>query len=494
MKPSALFMIVALMICFGCGEQNTDPIAKIKDSEAPFITYQKQKQTLDPFERYDLVLSLLKTSNDEDVLIKVMEDALDLVDVTNQIPNGGTRDGEKALNATKIAEALPELLESMRALQQRFKPESTVYQEAYYGEIYLLLLSNRIDAAIDQYKEAKKNRWTSVEDNFAETIVKKQGFVDGTATLYNIMIDDTYTDPQSRNFVDTLLSPMYMHARRPPGIISGSASNTVYSHLDESSEHPEFDTIAKALCLIVDNKIDQAMSLLIDLEQSLQTRIEKGETIQEYANIPVYHAAAAYLGNRPANELRLYLQEFVDRNPSNLTHVIHTCSALVRWRASLEGSYEITGFFNDAGFFSDPIIMQKIDPHELAHMMDLHLQRVWYSNDYSAEMQDLAERIVSNYFPETRGGASALGILARIHSHKGEMDKAADCWIRTMLECPYDMWVKQAENQLLGYWIRTETSMDSAINRVRGILQMPNQSQKQKLAELEAKIKELYER
>lgn len=492
MKP--LFLLFICMVMLGCGSENQDTVKIIDTNEDPLIAYQKQKNVLDPIDLYELVQELLHTSTSEEVLIKVIEDAIDLVDVRNQqMPNGGHRDGDPALNSTKIAGALPELITAMQDVQKRFSEDHPAVQEAAYAEANLLLLSNQMDEAVEKFKEARQNRWTSVDFSFEDTLVNKMGFIDGTATLYNIAIDDTYTDPEKRNLVDTLLTPLYLYSKSNPGF---SAIQTVFPKLNHSTDHPEINTITKALCLMIDRKVDQSHTLLNDLDQSLKVEIENGNEVFEYNNIPVFQVVSAYFANRPKDEIRQHLKTFISRNQNNLTHVVHTCSALVRWRESILDnrnlSLEITSFFNDAGFYSDPILMRKIDPHELAHLMDLHLIRIWYGNFNQEDSQELAERIVANFFPETRGGSNAMWVLANKYFQQNENGKAVDCLIRTMLECPYDMWVNQAEQRLLSHWIKTETPMENALKRVRDILQLSSPTHQEKIAELEGKIKKMY--
>ena len=242
--------------------------------------------------------------------------------------------------------------------------------------------------------------------------------------------DDRGVAPKDRIFLSGFFQRLRkMRASNP----DSSAVDDVLSLLPEIPGHPEYRSIARALCLIADENYDDALQLLSALESELQPASVDAQ-FSEYRNIPLYAATALVLGGGSEDAVREELQNFAERNldrskylvkkPLIITYDIEKIPSLNHRVA------EITAFLVDLGIATKPSPPGQVGDELYVHLMDIH-QIALRNLGRWQESKAICVQLADEYFPKYGGAVNALFSLGLIYcQEEDDNDAARECFKR----------------------------------------------------------------
>lgn len=429
----------------------------------PLGDYEQSIQGLRFDDRFTVAATTLLSDGNPALLVAAMRDLLDSAVVLDR-----TEDG----------------LAVVDDLLARYPDTHKIHRDAFYTRARLLHRAGANDLAVSLFQEGMskgwKGRcleswwWLESDRGLGSWGDDASGRVDGSriylhslhesdpplyaVELFNRAIADSTgkTYAKEQNYLSILkvlyLWPILQQSR------TFSAMEEICPRWSSTSpEHAVHVDAARAVCLMLDDRYDEAVDLLETTEAALPPLArEANQSPQqllahnERRNIPLYIAAARYLQGEFLDEARAAMQQFRDENHDRPTY----------WLKLMEIAYALRlapQRFHDRATDVTEFLFQNLvenEEHrpllskwEHDHIVDMYMgcyfrQRKW------AEARRLCERVVADYDPRSAACNNALFCLAHTYRMEGNSARAQELFARMLNEPTSDKWHRVAQAQL----------------------------------------------
>lgn len=393
-------------------------------------------------ERYDLALSYIREAGDAAAAGEALKDLVRY---------------SKAFG--KDAESLAEV----ETLLGKTSPGTELYGRANLAKARLLMRLGQNSEAVQLFRQGVVQRWKDnafweMNDSFLETNQQTALAIDE----YHRNATDEY-DKATRSFygVGADLSVFFIRLREAklanPNM---SAMEDVFAHLEPSAWRPHVLDTAKALCLAFDNRVDEALALLDEVERNVRELDATKNEQEEWKYLPFYRAQILFLHSTDYDAARTALQEYIDRNPTDPNLVMNrTLEYIYSLDDTPEGQKkvaEVTSFILQSELFTNEEMKQLLPDHQIASVYDKHQLSLGWRGDV-AEAERICKFVMDNYYPQTVAGANcAMNYAKYISSRTKDDDKAIELFKDILLNAPYDSIVPWVKHDLAEFSLRKE--------------------------------------
>ncbi|MFH1740509.1 MAG: hypothetical protein ABIH23_15990 [bacterium] len=211
-----------------------------------------------------------------------------------------------------------------------------------------------------------------------------------------------------------------------------SAMDSAFPQLQESQRRPLAKPIAKALCLAVDQRYEEAIEELNGIEKLLASGKAPKSEFDESKDLRFYLASVLFFEGRDFDAMRTAFREYMDRNEDNRLEVLERALNLAYAMEFKEWDFrkvpELTGFIINSEYMTDETIKSQFSEDKIASLLNIHLRGLWYQGK-SEEAERLALEIVDRYYPQTLEGANAAFGLALYSAY---LHKDRDAMLRRL--------------------------------------------------------------
>ncbi len=399
---------------------------------------------------------------------------------------------------------------TMGMLMRRLEEGSKLWRMAYLVNARSVLKQGRIDEGRELFRAALRD-WEDcispgVLEYYTNTLHEMQLYEQYIIDHYNLSLEfeNAYEESEFSLFRALYIQATEARLNTPndivlPGMLpnlSFNAMDRILPQLKEKEGHPEYPVIAKAICLIADQKHGEA---IVELEalQAIKPPPEELETYNEYRNIPLYIATAMYRRDQDFEKATPYLDDFWEQNRDRPGYVLDAVLDIIGFIRNEDmhylggDSYYVSKYLVDKGFTKDSAIREKLTEGEVAHLYSLYQMGLLKHNKVE-ETKKVCMEVVEEFFPRTKGGTNSLYTLAGIYMREENYDAAEDAFLRILAETRWDHWVSGSERGLKEIWRIRRGPFTRILDRARELAGKPKSTGPTQL-ELESRLKELYD-
>lgn len=420
--------------------------------------YREQIRQLPYADRFDYAASVLRNATNRPVASLA---AADLLDTSRQLKRN--QDALAAVDRCLATAAVG----------------SELYQIAHYTRARLLHRLGQDATAIALFKDGIDRGWRGSQgnqpvDSYIQSL-RENDLPLFAVERFNLALGDdtgkTY-GRWGRSWFKVMGLPLLWSARKNEPRFS--AMTDVLPRLKDRADMPYHRQIAKAVCLITDERYDEAVALLNTVKTTLAAiRPPKGSTLtfaqrsfayREKHCIGLYIAAARLLQGQRLDEADLAMEEFYQANPKRYQFVakqlLAIASALERGPAASHGRMlRATGFLIGSGFTTNPTITAAIPKKLRLHLLDVHMggyfrQRQW------KEAEAIADLVVAEYDPRLVACNNSLFSLGCIYRLQRRWAKAEETLLALINGNTPEPWKRAGQSQLVDLWVRTEKPLE----------------------------------
>ncbi|MFH1740714.1 MAG: tetratricopeptide repeat protein [bacterium] len=407
---------------------------------------------------------------------------IDRAILTVQNSNDAVIVGEAARDLARFSKT-PERAEfalaEIEALIGKSVADSEVFKRANLARARVLVRLDRKEEAQAIFKRAVVECWNeNAYKEFFETFQENGDYGLMAIEEYKRQTADEYSDEIREfydlggDFVETLCHLRGMRVVNA----NSSAMEEVLPALTESERRPLAGRIAKALCLAGDDRYEEALAELDEVETILASENAPPSAHDENKDLPLYRAAILLFEGRDFDAMRAAFREYIDRNEDDRERVF---SKALQLTYAMEYSVddkrdiaELTKFLIESEFLADEEIRNQLPDHRVASLLDMHQQ----SLSWRYEWDDAARvclQTMEQYYPDTLGGVSAamnFGLYLWMRHY--DLDGAERVLNDILDRAPYDHAVPHVKRLLAricikkGEYDRAIELLDEAIARI----------------------------
>ena len=422
----------AILLCIATAQtgptQGASENASEKGVARSLEAYQHGKKELSFQNLYQRALTQVRSATDEQVVGRAIRDLLET---------------SKTLENTDDAlEALDGLVRS-----KNIDTGDPIVRKAWLVRARMLLRQGEATAADSLFRTAIEKKWKAPDASnkvlafryYAEGLEEAERYADAAVLEYEVMTGPHNSVPDAEwNMMSYLFYRLWNLKLNKP---DSSAMEDVYPRLADVPEHPEYQRIAKAFCLITDKRYAEAVALLEEIDGQLaeQQTAGKKKSYGEERNIPLYIAAAHFLDGGDLEAARAGLEEFWRRNKDRPVFVFNSTLVITHRLEKYPGGMEhrilsVTEFLVEKGFTSDSTIRAHIPEKDIAHLLAEHAHGLQTAGRIE-EAKALCLEIIERYFPHNSAGVGALFIYGHIAWQEKDIEAACVAFQRIVDEC-----------------------------------------------------------
>jgi len=405
--------------------------------------YEQQRDSLPYAERFDHAETALGHANDE----IVVQALTDLLDTAKQL--GKNQDAIAVLD-----QYLTQVPES-----------SSLHQHAFYVRARLLhRVPDQQETAVALFKQGITNGWKPLdrETGFA---AYKDSLWENDPALYAIEVfNDVVADTTGEAYVkrgDHLVSLgvdlLWPLRKNNKGRKKLSAVEGIAPRLSGGTEGWAHVQIASALCLLIDERYDEAVEALLEVDGNLAyppagydySDFQQSITYNEKLNIPLYLATVRLFEGDRVEEAWTHMNMFLALNSARPHYVSRKLMTIVYalQKVSFEEQRrmtEVTGFLMDNGLHVDPRLPEG---HRL-HVLDMHAGGHFRQGNWK-QAEETAKLVVGDYDPCQEACNNSLFVLGCAYRMQERQEEAEETFLLLESTATTEKWERVAEAQLI---------------------------------------------
>jgi len=294
------------------------------------------------------------------------------------------------------------------------------------------------------YPEAYKEFIEIFQENGWNKELAIDEFHRRTADEYSISINEYYDSSSgfSRPVTDFLAMLSHLRAVRRNNA-QCSVTEEIYPKLSESVRRPEAREIAKALCLGADERYEESLEVLREVESDLRTKNDPEAVDDESNDLPLYFAAILFLEGRDYDAAREAFAEYMKRNSDDATLVLNRAVYSLAYemeKSTQDGPkiLELTQLLVNSDIIADEKNRVQLPKSLVASLLEMHRQGLlWHNQEEEANIVSL--QLMHQYYPDTLSGANAALNLARYLFASGKDIEGSERLLNDILvNAPYD--------------------------------------------------------
>ncbi|HOE10332.1 MAG TPA: hypothetical protein PLQ35_02170 [bacterium] len=370
---------------------------------------------------------------------------------------------------SKTPERAQAALAEIDALIQRSPSGSYTFRWGNLAKARVLARMDRKDEALAIFKTAITECWDkNVYREFFETCGETGQFALMAVEEYNRQAGDEYSD-EVREFhglgddlIDVLCHLRSMRADRPDSL----AVQEILPQLKESNRRPLAGRIAKALCLSADDRYDEALTELDQIQAVLSSEDAPVSDRDESKDLPLYRTAVLLFQGQDYEAARDAFREYMARNADDPEHLLFRSRNLAYGMDETPNEIRTIAEFTQVLVNSDLMATKearaKLPQNLAASILEKHRESLAWRLE-PEESCRIAMLIMDEYYPQTLSGANAaMNFAAYIALDKGDIDGGKRLLNHILENAPYDGVVPHVKRVLAQIALR-EKNPDQAM-------------------------------
>lgn len=367
-------------------------------------------------------------------------------------------------------------LASVEALIAESQEGSKVFRQANLARARLLARLGQKGDADGIFRRAIAEHWDkNAYKYFYESLWETGEYALLAIDEYDRHTSDEYSD-EDRAFYESERDFVDMFGRLRAMKVASSQSSAmeeVFPRLKESKRRPLAKSIAKALCLAADDRYEEAIALLNQLENLLGSGDAPASDYDESKDLPLYLAAVLFFEGRDFDAARAAFREYMDRNEDTRTRVLERALKLTY---AMEHStqdqrkiVELTGFLVSSEFVMDEEIRSQLPEGNVASLLTMHQLGLACRGEWDESAQ-VCLQIMEKYYPQTLAGANAaMSLAVNLSWRYGDMEGPERLLNDIVSQAPYDGIVPHVE-RLLAKLALERSDYDTALFLLEDVL------------------------
>ncbi|MEW6238233.1 MAG: hypothetical protein AB1656_22820 [Candidatus Omnitrophota bacterium] len=340
----------------------------------------------------DLALNAVAKSNDADAVNKGLDD---LVKYSNT-PD----ENSQALSAVE-------------ALLGDVDANSYLFSQASLTKAKFLKRLGRGGEAIALFNDGIARHWKNALLRYSESLIESGELADACALEYRrVVAEEPYAfyRGEQEDLIVFLTQLRLLKSDKP----YEKAMDSVYAKLPASTFYPHAQTIAEILCLMVDERFDEAIERIQKADAELAQN--RNASYDEYRNMPLY-LASARLGKGDLQAAGDDYAEFLRRNygeweyiRSHSMRTVHDMELNVQ--RDLPKAQVILNQLLASEMITDEKVRAQFSDDKISGIYDMLQQSLAWGGDLD-KSAEICKFAMDNYYPQTLAGANCAMNWAR---------------------------------------------------------------------------------
>jgi hypothetical protein len=387
-------------------------VAVANQDEPDSVTNYKQLQIgKSAVERLSLARDILLAGDDADLLTEALYELLQF---------------------SYLLKGEPDALFSVDTVIERTRDESPLNKKALLAKARIERRLGRRNLGDAVFQQALNEHWPDTDREYQISLAET-----GEFDRLAIYIYDRFLNDEEGQDLMPLANALSRYKTAKP---RSSVTGELGPRFEHSDKKPYAQSIAKALCAMMDDKTEEALEILSTTEKILDEDQVEGiekDVSKEEKNLPLYTSLCLLLDGRnpqdAQNELRRFLANTIDDPTKSVEQVLSVGTHLGKDKKYFARFLDISTVLIE----DDRLEHAGLSDELLSRVYDLHQHGLAW-NFKTEEAYSLGLQAMKRFYPQTLGGITIARNVAQIMSQQNQKEEAEALYRDILAHTVYD--------------------------------------------------------
>jgi len=365
----------------------------------------------------DLALNAVEKSNDAEAVNKGLDDLVKYSNTPDE-------------NSQALA--------AVEALLGDVDANSYLFSQASLTKAKFLKRLGRGGEALALFNDGVARHWKNALLRYSESLIESGELADACTLEYRrVVAEEPYAfyRGEKEDLIVFLTQLRLLKSDKP----YEKTMDSVYAKLSASSLYPQAQTVAEILCLLADERFDEAIERIQKNDAELAK--SRNASYDEYRNMPLY-LVSAQLGKGDLKAAGDGYAEFLRRNQGEWEYIrSHSMRTVHDMELNVERDLpKVQAILNpllSSEMITDEKVRAQFSDDKISGIYDMYQQSLAWGGDLD-KSAEICKFAMDNFYPQTLAGANcALNWARYISWHDKKVDEAEQILLGILNDTPF---------------------------------------------------------